>query len=277
MNSLKKIVEKPQFETFVLTVIFLNSITLGLETSPEIMAAYGQTLHFLDKLFLVFFTIEIILKIMIYKYKFFKDPWNIFDFLIVGSSAFPSAGSISILRALRALRALRMISIIPTLKKVVSSLLSSIPGLGAITGIVCLLFYVGAVIATRLFSANFPEWFGNIGKSLYSLFQIMTLESWSMGIVRPIMEKHPLAWAFFIPFILVTTFTFLNLMVAVMVNAMDSNTEEDQNKKSQDNKDEIIREIQSLREEVRELKEQKIEKKIRERSEKYSHPPVNKP
>ena len=105
----------------------------------------------------------------------------------------------------------------------------------------------------------------------------MTLESWSMGIVRPIMEKHPLAWAFFIPFILVTTFTFLNLMVAVMVNAMDSNTEEDQNKKSQDNKDEIIREIQSLREEVRELKEQKIEKKIRERSEKYSHPPVNKP
>tara|TARA_Y100001958_G_C21228423_1_gene553922 strand:+ start:118 stop:951 length:834 start_codon:yes stop_codon:yes gene_type:complete len=277
MNSLKKIVERPQFETFVLTVIFLNSITLGLETSPEIMASHGQTLHFLDRLFMIFFSIEIILKIMVYKHRFFKDPWNIFDFLIVGSSAFPSAGSISILRALRALRALRMISIIPTLKKVVSSLLSSIPGLGAITGIVCLLFYVGAVISTRLFSANFPEWFGNIGKSLYSLFQVMTLESWSMGIVRPIMEKHPFAWAFFIPFILVTTFTFLNLMVAVMVNAMDSDSTEAENKVSQNDKEEIIKEIKSLRQEIKDLKELKTKMKIRDERGKNSSPSSIKP
>tara|TARA_Y100001970_G_C13842620_1_gene655248 strand:- start:238 stop:741 length:504 start_codon:yes stop_codon:yes gene_type:complete len=167
-----------------------------------------------------------------------------------------------------------MISIIPTLKKVVSSLLSSIPGLGAITGIVCLLFYVGAVISTRLFSANFPEWFGNIGKSLYSLFQIMTLESWSMGIVRPIMEKHPLAWAFFIPFILVTTFTFLNLMVAVMVNAMDSDSGETENKTRQNDKEEIIEEIRLLREELKELK---IEKRIKEKRGKYSPPPGMNP
>ena len=274
MNSLRKIIEKPQFENFVLTAIFFNSITLGLETSPEIMASHGKTLHFLDRLFMMLFTLEIIFKIIVYRHRFFKDPWNIFDFLIVGSSAFPSAGSISILRALRALRALRMISIIPTLKKIVSSLLSSIPGLGAITGIVCLLFYVGAVISTRLFSENFPEWFGNIGKSLYSLFQIMTLESWSMGIVRPIMEKHPLAWAFFIPFILVTTFTFLNLMVAVMVNAMDSDSSENENKTRKNDKLEIIEEIKLLREEIKELKN---ERKVKEKRGNYSPPPSMSP
>ena len=173
----------------------------------------------------------------------------------MSSSAFPSAGSISILRALRSLRALRMISIIPTLKKVVSSLLSSIPGLGAITAIVCLLFYVGAVIATRLFSTDFPEWFGNIGKSLYSLFQVMTLESWSMGIVRPVMVKHPFAWAFFIPFILITTFTLLNLMVAVMVNAMDSETDDlKEETLNQKDKEDILQELRSLKVEIKELK-----------------------
>ena len=255
MNLVRKIIEKPQFETIVLTAIFLNSITLGLETSPEMMASYGNILHSLDRFFLVFFTLEIIFKILVYRHKFFKDPWNLFDFLIVSSSAFPSAGSISILRALRSLRALRMISIIPTLKKVVSSLLSSIPGLGAITAIVCLLFYVGAVIATRLFSTDFPEWFGSIGKSLYSLFQVMTLESWSMGIVRPVMVKHPFAWAFFIPFILITTFTLLNLMVAVMVNAMDSETDDlKEETLNQKDKEDILQELRSLKVEIKELK-----------------------
>ena len=252
MDVLRKIIEHPKFEQIVLTIIFFNSVTLGLETSPNIMNNYGSLLKNLDRLFMAFFILEIVAKIFLYRFKFFKDPWNLFDFIIVSSSAFPSAESISILRALRSLRALRMISIIPTLKKVVSSLLSSIPGLGAITGIVCLLFYVGAVISTKLFSANFPEWFGNIGKSLYSLFQIMTLESWSMGIVRPIMEKHPLAWAFFIPFILVTTFTLLNLMVAVMVNAMDSETPKDENDyMTKKDKDDLIEELKIVKKELR--------------------------
>jgi len=272
---LRKIIENPRFETLVLTAIFFNSITLGLETSPEIMESHGKLLHSLDRFFLVFFTFEIILKIFIYKHKFFKDPWNLFDFIIVSSSALPSAGSISILRALRSLRALRMISIIPTLKKVVSSLLSSIPGLGAITGIVCLLFYVGAVISTKLFSADFPEWFGNIGKSLYSLFQIMTLESWSMGIVRPVMQKHPYAWAFFIPFILVTTFTLLNLMVAVMVNAMDSESEEDKVPSlNQKDKEDILKELSSLKSAIKELKDEK--RKNFQRG-KYTPPPEINP
>ncbi|MEE2742467.1 MAG: ion transporter [Bdellovibrionota bacterium] len=267
MSLVRKVIEKPQFEAFVLMVIFLNSITLGLETSTEIVATYGDTLHLLDRVFLAFFSLEIMLKILVYKHRFFKDPWNIFDFIIVGSSAFPSAGSITILRALRSLRALRMISIIPTLKKVVSSLFSAIPGLGAITGIVFLLFYVGAVIATRLFSADFPEWFGNIGKSLYSLFQIMTLESWSMGIVRPVMLKHPYAWAFFIPFILVTTFTLLNLMVAVMVNAMDSeNDEKKEETLNLKDKEDILEELRSLKAEIKDLKLEKDYPK-----EKYSH------
>lgn len=251
MDVLRKIIEHSKFEQIVLTIIFFNSITLGLETSPNIMNDYGGLLKNLDRLFMTFFILEIMVKIILYRFKFFKDPWNLFDFIIVSSSAFPSGESISILRALRSLRALRMISVIPTLKKVVSGLFSSIPGLGAITGIVCLLFYVGAVISTRLFSANFPEWFGSIGKSLYSLFQIMTLESWSMGIARPVMEKHPLAWAFFIPFILLTTFTLLNLMVAVMVNAMDSDTTQNEEIfMTKKDKDELIEELKLVKKEL---------------------------
>ena len=104
------------------------------------------------------------------------------------------------------------------MRRVVGGLLSALPGLGSVVAILALIFYVAAVMATQLFGEDFPQWFGTLWKSLYSLFQIMTLESWSMGIVRPVMETHPYAWAFFVPFILIATFTMLNLFIAVVVN-----------------------------------------------------------
>jgi voltage-gated sodium channel len=111
------------------------------------------------------------------------------------------------------------------MRRVVEGLLRAIPGMGAIAGLLVLLFYVFGVMATKLFGAAFPEWFGTLPRSMYSLFQIMTLESWSMGIVRPVMEVYPTAWAFFVPFILVTAFAVLNLFIAVIVNAMQSEHE----------------------------------------------------
>jgi voltage-gated sodium channel len=103
---------------------------------------------------------------------------------------------------------------------VVGGLLSALPGLGSVTAIIGIIFYVAAVIATGLFGAAFPNWFGTLGESAFTLFQIMTLESWAMGIVRPVMEVYPLAWAFFLLFILASTFTLLNLFIAVIVNAI---------------------------------------------------------
>ena len=134
----------------------------------------------------------------------------------------PASGQFSVLRALRILRALRLISGVPRMRKVVEALLRAVPGIGAVAALLLLVFYVFAVIATKLFGGDFPQWFGTIGESMYSLFQIMTLESWSMGIVRPVMQLFPFAWAFFVPFIIVSSFTVLNLFIAIIVDSMQT-------------------------------------------------------
>ena len=117
-----------------------------------------------------------------------------------------------------------------------------------------LVFYVFSVMATKLFGGAFEDWFGSVGASLYSLFQIMTLESWSMGIVRPVMETFPFAWAFFIPFILVTTFAVLNLFIAVVVNSMQEVHESEEY--SHEERAEILTEIQALRDEIAALRKE---------------------
>jgi voltage-gated sodium channel len=151
----------------------------------------------------------------------------VFDFVVVAIALVPASGPLSVLRALRVLRVLRVLTIVPSMRRVVGGLLAAIPGLASIAGVLALIFYVFAVITTNLFGDRFPEWFGSIGHSLYTLFQVMTLESWSMGIVRPVMEVYPYAWAFFIPFILIATFTMLNLFIGIIVNAMQSITDAD--------------------------------------------------
>jgi len=163
---------------------------------------------------------ELVAKIYAYRGRFFLNGWNIFDFLIVGISLVPAGQGLSALRALRILRVLRVISVAPSLRRVVEGFVTALPGMGSVFLLMALIFYVGSVIATKLFADSFPQWFGTLGQSAYSLFQIMTLESWSMGIVRPVMEVYPLAWAFFIPFIMVTTFAVVNLLVGLIVNSM---------------------------------------------------------
>jgi voltage-gated sodium channel len=117
---------------------------------------------------------------------------------------------------------LRLITVLPSLRRVVGGLIAALPGMGSIVLLLCVLYYVFSVMATQLFGAAFPEWFGNVGASGDSLFQIVTLESWSMGSVRPVMELFPYAWAFFVRCIIVTTFAALNLFIGVVVNAMQS-------------------------------------------------------
>ncbi|MEM9446544.1 MAG: ion transporter, partial [Verrucomicrobiota bacterium] len=166
------------------------------------------------------FIIELLLKLLAYRLLFWRNGWNVFDFLVIGIALVPASGSLSILRTLRVLRVLRLLSIIPSLRKVVMAFLHSIPGLLGVMAVMVIFFYVSSVLATSFFGEAFPEWFGNIGLSLYSLFQIMTLESWSMGIVRPVMKLYPWAWAFFVPFIIIATFTILNLFIGIIVSTM---------------------------------------------------------
>ncbi len=215
-------VEAPRVQYGIIVLIVINAVTLGLETSPAVMARVGFWLLSLDHLILGIFVIEILAKLYAYRWRFFRDAWNVFDFVIVGIALVPTSGPLAVLRALRILRVLRLISKVPRLRFVVESLLQAIPGIASIAGLMVLLYYVFAVMATALFGGEHSAWFANIGRSMYTLFQIMTLESWSMGIVRPVMETHPYAWLFFIPFILVATFTVLNLFIAIIVNTMQT-------------------------------------------------------
>ena len=209
-------------QTFVLVVIIINAITLGLETSETVMRHAGEFIHVLDRIALTIFVIEIALKLIALDARFFRDGWNLFDFAVVAVSLIPAAQQFSVLRALRVLRVLRLINRMPALRRIASAIVGAIPGIGAIAALMGIVFYVGAVMATMLFGDAFPEWFGSIPASLYSLFQVMTLESWSMGIVRPVMEQFPNAWMFFVPFILMSAFVMLNLFVAVMVDTMSN-------------------------------------------------------
>jgi voltage-gated sodium channel len=218
--QVQRFLESKGFQRAITLLIVINAATLGLETSPSVMAAAGPLLKALDHAILSVFVVELLAKMAVYRLRFPRDPWNIFDFCIVGIALVPAAGNLSVLRALRVLRVLRLISMVPSMRTVVQGLLAAIPGMGSVVALLILVFYVFAVMATNMFGGDFPEWFGTVGASFFSLFQIMTLESWSMGIVRPVMKAYPAAWAFFVPFILMTSFVVLNLFIAVIVSTM---------------------------------------------------------
>ncbi|MCA1806148.1 MAG: ion transporter [Xanthomonadaceae bacterium] len=215
-------VENPRVQNLIIALIVINAVILGMETSPAIMDRVGPLLITLDSIILGVFVVEIGMKLIAQGPGFFRRGWNLFDFLVVGIALVPASGPLAILRALRILRVLRLLSMLPRLRFVVEALLHSLPGIGSIALLMVVVYYVAAVMATGLFGATHPQWFGDIGSSMYTLFQIMTLESWSMGIVRPVMESHPYAWLFFIPFILIATFTVLNLFIAIIVDAMQT-------------------------------------------------------
>ncbi|MDX9699697.1 MAG: ion transporter [Rhodocyclaceae bacterium] len=259
MDTLRTLIESTRFQRFIIAVIVINAITLGLETSASVMNTAGGLLVALDRVALSIFVIEIVLKLVVYRHNFFRDGWNVFDFLVVGITLAPTGEGVAVLRALRILRALRLISVVPSMRKVVNALLRAIPGMTSVLTLLLLVFYVSAVMSTKLFAASFPEWFGSIGASFYTLFQIMTLESWSMGIVRPVMEVYPLAWVFFVIFILLTTFAVLNLFIAIVVDAMTVTEHKEQEETRalvEFDHQELMRELRALRGELAELRAQ---------------------
>ncbi|MFN3145062.1 MAG: ion transporter [Paracoccaceae bacterium] len=230
----------------ILGVILFNAILLGLETSERAMAQAGPLIRALDLACLTIFVAEIAAKLIAHRLRFFRSGWNIFDFLIVGISLVPGAQTLSVLRALRILRLLRVISVAPRLRRVVEGFITALPGMASVFLLMALIFYIGAVMATKLFGTSFPDWFGTLGQSAYSLFQIMTLESWSMGIVRPVMETYPYAWAFFVPFIMVTTFAVVNLLVGLIVNSMQDAHNVEEAEATETYRDEVLKRLEAI-------------------------------
>jgi len=245
---------QPRVEQALIGLILLNACILGLETYPRIMAAWGTPLRLLDGLILAVFVVEIGLRIAAHGWRFFRDPWSLFDFAVVGIALVPASGAFSVLRTLRVLRVLRILTLLPSMRRVVGGLISAIPGLSSVIMLMALIFYVAAVIATGLYGDDFPEWFGTLGESGYTLFQVMTLESWSMGIARPVLEAHPLAWTFFVVFILITSFTMLNLFIAVIIDATQSEANADTNRHVDDQHEMTRQELRELTAEVAALR-----------------------
>jgi voltage-gated sodium channel len=250
---IRTLVESKPFTHFITALIIINGIILGLATSKSLMADYGRLIETLDMIIVGIFTVEIILRIYVHRLAFFKDPWSLFDFTVVAISLIPASEGFSILRALRVLRLFRLLTIVPQMRVIVAALLGVIPGILSVSMVLLLFFYVFAIMSTTLFGESFPQWFGTLGESMYTLFQIMTLESWSMGIARPVMEVHPYAWIFFVIYILIVTFIMVNLFIGLIVDAIftikGGESEEDENAESP-----LVREVARLNREIGEMK-----------------------
>jgi len=243
-TSLGQWVESGWRQRLIIGLIVLNAVTIGLETSDAVTDRFGAPLNIFGIAVLGVFSMEILLKLIAQGPRFFRSGWNILDFSVVAISLVPAAGWLSILRSLRILRVLRLLSTVPRLRQLTESLISFMLGL---------VFYVFAVIGTELFGARFPDWFGDIGESMYTLFQVMTLESWSMGIARPVMEAYPLAWAYFVPFILISAFTILNLFIGVIVNTMQAFHWEEEELKRKEQERQAHAEREEMLEVVRDI------------------------
>ena len=251
-QKIEAMVMHAKVQSFLIFLIIVNAVMMGLETSEYMREHHGDLLVIADEVILAIFVFEMVALLLARGLAFFKDPWSVFDFLVIGIALIPASGPFAVLRALRVLRVLRLATKVPSLHKVIAGLFAAIPGLSSVTMVMALIFYVSGVLATNLFSKDFPETFGTLGLSLYTLFQVMTGDGWSDSVARPIMEVYPYAWVFFVVFILISTFVILNLFIAVIVDA--SNDEEEAAATAER---EVLRlRIEEVLAEVKEIKKQ---------------------
>ncbi|MBO5278115.1 MAG: ion transporter [Lachnospiraceae bacterium] len=254
---------------------------MGILTSQHLPAGIRQALTILDTACLWIFIVELLIKFVVYRLQFFRSGWNLFDLTVVILSLFSEVSFLSVfrifrifrvlrsLKALKSLRSFRLVSGLKNLRIIVDAIGSSIPGICWSGMLLLLVYYIFSIMGTTLFGYQFPEWFGSIGKSFYTLFQVMTLESWSMGISRPVMEVFSWAWVYFVPFVLCTSFLIMNVVVGIVVNAISEVSEnqagEEIKTPEEDIQAQLRRELASLQKQLTHMEalldRQEIEKK----------------
>ena len=257
---LQRIVEDQRFKRTILVLIVVNAILLGLETSRTLSASTMQSIIFANKVILGVFVVELILRIGAYRLNFFRDPWSLFDFAIVSIALVAPSGAFQVVRALRILRAFRLVSTVTSLRRVVEGLLGAIPGIASVLFLLILVLYIAGVMATILFRDVAPDNFGHLGISLFSLFQIMTLEGWA-DIATSVMKEYQWAWIFFIGYILVATFLVLNLVIGVVVSSIQSRIVSESATSNANEKDIVMQELGEIREELRLIREESRSRK----------------
>ncbi len=229
-ERVRELVESSRFEATIMTIVVVNSIIIGIQTA-HLPQGIDFALTIIDNICLAIYIVEACLKIYAYHGSYFKDGWNIFDFTIIVLSLIPAeilpipAQAARVLRVFRAFRAFRLISAFKQMRVIVEAVGKYIPGVAGTGVLLIILFYVFAIIGTTLFGEAFPEYFGNLGDSFYTLFQVMTLESWSAGVSRPVMEVFPWAWVYFVPFVIISAFIMVNVVVGIVVGTIDESRE----------------------------------------------------
>jgi len=226
ISTIQKIINSKIFQNTIIVTILVNAAILGFQTSHTLTPGQHQLLDILDHICLVIFCVEIGLKFVVLGFGFFRNGWNVFDFLVVGIALVPGSGELSVLRSLRVLRLMRLATALPSMRRVVSGMFRAIPGAGSVAGVLLVMYYVAAIMSVNFFGEQTPERFGDLGSALFTLFKMMTLEGWP-DIADDVLEKQPNAWPFFVLFIIFTTFTTLNLLFGIIVGAMEEAKEEE--------------------------------------------------
>lgn len=233
---LQKFVSHRLFKLSIAVMIVINAVILGALTFTEAGTRYHTLLTLIDTIIVRFFVLEIALKILAWRGQFFKVGWNIFDLLVIAISLVPASETFAVLRALRVLRILRLLHIVPMLRRITEALFRALPGMGAIIAVMVLMIYVSAVIATNLFgqteNADVAALFGDLPSSALSLFQVMTMDGWRFEVMQKVVnDGHPYAWIFFLVYLFLASFAVLNLFIAVFVDALQAEHDDEQDEK----------------------------------------------
>lgn len=221
------LVESKWFTNFILALILINAILIGAETYPNLYNQYTALFKMADTILLTLFSIEIILKLSVYKLDYFKSGWNLVDFSVVALSLlFMGTNFVSVLRIVRVLRVLRTITAFPSLRRMVQALFLSFPAMGSTFLLLVIIFYIYAIIGTTFFGEISPIFFGSLQDSLLTLFQVFTLEAWASEVFRPIFIEMSWSWMYFASFIIISAFVVANIFFGELLNNAQKISEE---------------------------------------------------
>jgi voltage-gated sodium channel len=260
-NRLEVFLESNKTHDFLAIVLAINAVVLGMQTSNSLMELYGVYLKTIDTVIIYVFLCELFLRLFVSGFRFFRSAWNVFDFFVIIGTVMFAGSALSVLRALRLFR---VISLFPNMKFLISSLGHALPGILNVAIILILMFYVSAIIACQSFG-NDCLIFSSLPQSMYSLFHLMMGDNFNET-TRKVMETHPYAYLFFIPYIVVMSFTILNLFFGLIVNSMQTAAEQEnitalashagiEHEPEMTQEKIILNEIKDLKKQIHELKQ----------------------
>ncbi|MEV0648725.1 ion transporter [Phytomonospora sp. NPDC050363] len=220
----RKVATSGWFQTLTSAAIVGNAVTLGLATYPAKRESMGGTLELLDTVFIGFFVVELVIRIVAHGRNpggFFRDGWNVFDFLVVTAAFIPGIReNITLLRLARLARVLRLIRVFPTLRIIVVAVGRSLPGALGLFAVAGVVLYLYGMVGWLMFADTYPEQFGTIGQAALTLFLLLTLEGLG-DLVREGLVVSPWSLAYYVTFVLFGAFVLVNILIGVVLNSME--------------------------------------------------------